>query len=89
MNASTILEYTANTMFLVLWASMLPIVVATVVGILVSVLQALTQIQEQTVSFAVKLVTISIVLLAMARWLGGEMQQFTLDIFTSFPYLSR
>lgn len=89
MNASTILEYTANTMFLVLWASMLPIVVATVVGILVSVLQALTQIQEQTLSFAVKLVTISIVLLAMARWLGGEMQQFTLDIFTSFPYLSR
>ncbi len=89
MNASTILEYTANTMFLVLWASMLPIVVATVVGILVSVLQALTQIQEQTVSFAVKLVTISIVLLAMARWLGGEMQAFTLDIFNSFPYLSR
>jgi len=89
MNSSTVLEYTANTMFLVLWASMLPIIVATVLGILVSILQALTQIQEQTISFAVKLVAISIVLLAMARWLGGELQAFSIDIFTSFPYLSR
>ena len=89
METKTILEFTANTMMLILLLSMFPIIVATVVGILVSLLQALTQIQEQTLSFAIKLVTISITLLATARWFGSELYEFTISIFTSFPHLVR
>ncbi len=85
MDSSMILEYTAQAMLLVLIISMPPIIVATVVGILISLLQALTQIQEQTLSFAVKLITISLTLLATATWLGGQIYEFTEGIFTSFP----
>lgn len=81
MNTATILEFTARTIQLILVLSMAPIVVATVVGLIVSILQALTQIQEQTLPFAVKLVTITIALLATARWLGNELYQFTITIF--------
>ncbi len=87
MDASRILEYTGNALMLVLLLSLPPIIVATAVGMLVSLLQALTQIQEQTLSFAIKLVTISLMLLVVARWLGAEIYEFTADIFTSFPYL--
>ena len=53
---------------------MLPIVVATVIGILVSLIQALTQIQEQTLSFAIKLIAISgTLLLAMGMMMVSPM----------------
>lgn len=85
MTTTTILEFTARTMQLILVLSMLPIAVATVVGVLVSMLQALTQIQEQTLGFAIKLVAITITLLVTARWLGSELYQFTISIFDSIP----
>ena len=69
--------------------SLIPIVVATVIGILVSLLQALTQVQEQTLGFAVKLIAISITLMAASSWMGGELYLYTQDIFTHFPFLVR
>ena len=62
---------------------------ATVIGILVSLLQALTQVQEQTLGFAVKLIAISITLMAASSWMGGELYLYTQDIFTHFPFLVR
>ena len=85
MNEATIMEYTVNAMTLVLMVSMAPIVVATFTGLLVSLLQALTQIQEQTLSFAVKLVAVTITMLITSRWLGGELYNFTINLLDTFP----
>ena len=46
MDQAEILDYAVKTLIIILELSMLPIVVATVIGILVSLIQALTQIQE-------------------------------------------
>ena len=56
MSQSQLLDYAQTCLLLVLRLSLIPILVATVIGILVSLLQALTQIQEQTLGFAVKLI---------------------------------
>ena len=56
-------------------------VVGLAVGVVVSLFQALTQIQEQTLSFAVKLVCVSVVILLTAHWVGGELYRYTLRIF--------
>lgn len=84
-----LLEYTVKALYLVLTVSMIPIVVATVIGLLVSFIQALTQIQEQTLPFAIKLIAISITLLATMQWLGSEIYNFTFSIFENFPWLNR
>ncbi len=89
MSQSQLVFYAQQCLILVLKLSMIPIVVATVIGILVSLLQALTQIQEQTLGFAVKLIAISIALMAASSWIGGEMYLYTKDIFTNFPWLCR
>ena len=81
MDHSVILEYTVNASMLMLLLSMLPILVATIVGLGVSLLQALTQIQEQTLSFAVKLIAVSVTLLLSMNWMGAEMYNYTLSIF--------
>lgn len=74
-----------EAMMLVMILSMPPIIVASVVGIVVSLLQALTQIQEQTLSFAVKLLAVAATITAMAGILGSEMLNFTLKLFDDFP----
>ena len=89
MNQAQLLDYAQTCLIMVLKLSLIPIIVATVIGILVSLLQALTQIQEQTLGFAVKLIAISVTLLAASSWMGGQMLLYTQDIFKNFPLLGR
>ena len=89
MSHAQILDYAKMCLIIVLKLSLIPILVATVIGILVSLLQALTQIQEQTLGFAVKLIAISITLLAASSWMGGQLLLYTQDIFKNFPMLGR
>ena len=69
MSTAQLLDYAQTCLVIVLQLSLIPILVATVIGILVSRLQALTQIQEQTLGFAVKLIAISLTLLICASWM--------------------
>lgn len=85
MSPDVALQQLTEAMVLVMILSMPPIVAAAVVGILVSLLQALTQLQEQTVSFAVKLIAVGITLALMAGLLGDEIVNFALKLFTDFP----
>ncbi len=78
-----------EAMVLVMLLSMPPIVVASVVGIAVSLLQALTQVQEQTLSFAIKLIAVAATIAAMAGFLGNEMLTYTLKLFNDFPKYTR
>ena len=87
MSHAQILDYAKMCLVIVLRLSLIPIAVATFIGILVSLLQALTQIQEQTLGFAVKLIAISLTLLACASWIGSSLLLYTQDIFTNFALL--
>ena len=87
MSQAQILDYAQMCLLIILRLSLLPIIVATVVGLLVSLLQALTQIQEQTLGFAVKLIAISLTLLVCASWLGSTLLLYTQDIFSHFALL--
>lgn len=89
MNQAIILDYAQKCLILILKLSMIPIIVATVIGIIVSLLQALTQIQEQTLGFAVKLIAISITIMAASSWIGGELLLYTQDIFSKFAFVCR
>lgn len=74
-------DLTHKALVLVLLLSLPPIVVAAVVGILVSLVQAVTQIQDQTLSFAFRLVAVIITLMVTVRWLGQQVLVFTANIF--------
>ena len=87
MNQAQLLDYAQTCLLLVLRLSLIPIIVATVIGLIVSLLQALTQIQEQTLGFAVKLIAISITLLAASSWMGGQLLLYTQEIFKNFSML--
>ena len=89
MELADLVTHVIQALLLVLILSLPPIVVASVVGILFSLIQALTQIQEQTLSFGVKLVAVGLTLYLTARWMGGEIFNYTVLIFENFPDLVR
>lgn len=55
------------------------------VGLIVSIIQATTQIQEQTLSFIPKLVAIALALLVFGPWMMSMMYDFTINIFENIP----
>lgn len=88
MSPEVALQQITESMVLVMVLSMPPIIVAAVVGIGISLIQALTQVQEQTVSFAIKLVAVAATIAAMAGLLGSEMVNFATKLFTEFPSMT-
>lgn len=81
---NTVLDLAAQACYLVLLVSMPPIIVASAAGLLVSLFQAVTQLQEQTLSFGIKLVCVIATILLMGPWLGGELMAFARMIFNDF-----
>jgi type III secretion protein S len=73
-----------EALYLVFWLSLPPILVASVVGTLFALFQALTQIQEQTLSFAIKMLAVFITLLLTSGWVGAEIYNYSLSIFGAF-----
>ena len=89
MNGTDITSFLVQALYLTLILSMPTILVAAIVGTLFSLLQALTQIQEQTLSFAVKLIAVGVTLYLTAGWIGGELMNYTLTVFSSFHRVVR
>ncbi len=76
-----------QALILVLISSGPPIVLSLIVGFAVSVFQATTQIQEQTLSFAPKIVVVFGVLALAGPWIGTNLLRFTFHIFDRFPVI--
>ncbi len=89
MDTSDLVGFLTHALYLSLWLSLPPIAVAAIVGTLFSLFQALTQIQEQTLSFGIKLIAVMATLVLTARWMGGEMYNYTLQAFEAVPGLGR
>ncbi|WP_458128736.1 type III secretion system export apparatus subunit SctS [Pseudomonas sp. Z2-11] len=70
MDAMTLFK---EGMLLVVLLSAPPLIVAVIVGVLTSLVQALMQIQDQTLPFGIKLVAVGLTLLVTGRWIGAEL----------------
>jgi type III secretion protein S len=81
------LSLTTKAMYLVLALSLPPILVASVVGLGLSLFQAVTQLQEQTLSFGIKLIAVSTALFVAAPWISAELLSFAREIFDNFHLL--
>ena len=81
MELTSIYGFTSQALKLVLVASMPVVIAAALIGVLVSLLQALTQVQEQTLPFAFKLMAVALTLYAMIGVLGGDFLLYTQQIF--------
>lgn len=78
------LEYANQSLYLVLMISLPPILIASVIGILLSLIQAVTQLQEQTLTFGVKLIAVVVTIFILGGWMAGEIFRFGEETFSHF-----
>ncbi|KIS42231.1 type III secretion system export apparatus subunit SctS [Kosakonia radicincitans] len=71
-----------QAMLMVVMLSAPPLAVAVIVGVIVSLLQTLMQLQDQTLPFAIKLVAVGATLALSGRWIGVQLIDLTQSAFT-------
>ncbi len=81
MSSATIADIFGQAIYHILILSAPMLLSALVVGLIISIFQATTQIQEQTLSFVPKVLAIFLVLLFAGPWLLTTLVEFTISIF--------
>ena len=72
MTSSTILDLTRQALMLVLLLSLPIVLIATVTGLVVAILQAVTQVQDANIGIAVRLIAVMVALVLLSGWLALE-----------------
>ncbi len=89
MNELMIIDIGRKTLFIVLVLSGPMLLLSLVVGLVISVFQAATQINETTLTFIPKLVTMGVALLFFLPWMLQLFKSFCNELFNLIPTLLR
>ena len=87
MPLALVLDLARNALVMALTLAGPLLGVALIVGLAISVLQAVTSIQEQTLSFVPKLLAVGAVFLLLLSWMLQNMVRYTSELFRSLPGL--
>ncbi|MBE5875391.1 MAG: flagellar biosynthesis protein FliQ [Lachnospiraceae bacterium] len=89
MTVDTAVEIMRNGLFLVLKIAAPPLIVSLLIGLIVSIFQTVTSIQEQTLTFVPKVVGIFVTLMFIGNWMLNEMATFAQDLWQNFAVYIR
>jgi flagellar biosynthetic protein FliQ len=87
MDQSVVIDLTMRTLELSLKLALPLLLAGLIVGLVVSVFQAVTQIQEMTLSFIPKILAMILVLVVAGPWMLGELTAYTNELYGSIPQL--
>lgn len=85
MTPEFVIGFSRQAIELTMLVAMPMLGVGLVVGVVISVLQAATQIQEMTLSFVPKVLSIFVALLVAFPWIMDKMLTYTREVFTNIP----
>jgi flagellar biosynthetic protein FliQ len=87
MTDTDVTEIATQTMLVAAKVAAPILLTALLVGFMISLFQAATQIQEQTLSFVPKMIAVAIALLVTGNWVLSELISFTHQLFDELPRL--
>ncbi len=85
MDTDVVISLATQAMSLALKISIPLLGVGLVVGVLISIIQAVTSIQEQTLSFIPKVLAMAVVLLVGGPWMLNQLLSYTTELWSSIP----
>ena len=85
MNEDVVINVGMQAMQLAFKIAMPLLLVGLVIGLVISVFQAVTQIQEQTLTFIPKIVGMGVVLVVAGPWMLSEVVTYTEQLYSSLP----
>ncbi|SEV94928.1 flagellar biosynthesis protein FliQ [[Clostridium] fimetarium] len=89
MSQQDVINIARNTIWVIIETSMPLLLVSMIVGLVISLFQTLTSIQEQTLSFVPKLLAIFIALMLMGSWLMNTIVEYMTQLWSNFSQYIR
>ena len=89
MSADMAIQIGRDALYMVMLISSPMLILGLLVGVLVSIFQATTQIQEQTLVFVPKIIAIFVAIVVFGPWMLSLMVDYTREIISSIPNMIR
>ena len=84
MTVDVVMDIARVALLLILKVSLPVLLVSMVIGLIVSIFQTVTSIQEQTLTFVPKVVGIFLTLMLLGDWMLNSMANFAVELWSSF-----
>lgn len=89
MNVDLVTSIVNEAVQVILFASMPSVGLGLLVGLIIAVFQAVTQIQEQTLTFVPKMIVVLLVFVATFPWMFRIIMEMTVSMWSNIPLYSR
>ena len=90
MTVDAVTEMANNALFVVIQVALPVLLVSMCVGLLVSIFQTVTSIQEQTLTFVPKIISVFLAIAILGSWMMTKMTEFTTQLWSNFSlYIHR
>lgn len=89
MTPEFVVNFAQEAIKVTLLVSMPMLLLGLIVGVLISIFQAVTQIQEMTLTFVPKIVVVMAALLYFSSWMLEQLMHFTVTTINQIPYYIR
>ena len=87
MNQDTVINLATQAMMLSLKIAGPILLLGLIIGLLVSIFQAVTSIQEQSLSFIPKIVGVAVLIVVLGPWMLGQLVSYAQGLYLSIPSL--
>jgi flagellar biosynthetic protein FliQ len=87
VNQDTVVSLATSAMTLAIEIAGPLLLVGLVIGLVVSIFQAVTQIQEQSLSFIPKIVGLAALIVILGPWMLGQLVSYAQNLYMSIPQL--
>ena len=87
MTPDTVIKLAEQSIYMIIIISAPMLLIALAVGLIVSVFQAMTQIQEQTLAFIPKILAVFLALVFFGPWMVTLLLDYTRDLFQQLPHI--
>ncbi len=84
MNIDVVIDIARETLLVIIKTSAPMLLVSLIVGLIISIFQTITSIQEQTLTFVPKLLAIFLVIMLTGSWIFKTIVDFTYELFSNF-----
>lgn len=89
MGIEEVTAVSSEALYLVIKVSAPVLLVSLIVGLIISIFQTVTSIQEQTLTFVPKIIAVFLTLIVIGHWMLNEMTQFMIRLWSDFPLYIR
>lgn len=86
MNEIVVIDIAKQALYLVLKLSAPMLLASLIIGLIVSILQTVTSIQEATLTFVPKLIAVFVIIIICGGWIFNSLTEYTVELFSNFNY---